>query len=628
MKPARLVLAALLFGQLATARTPQERDRDAKLMLDRGLAKLANTAHPRAVANELASAAMRLDAKWGLDFLRQLSAKLAKTMPEADESLGVYEHLAALATPYDRGLRDRYLGRAMAELALQEERATRAYPLAQDNHTRDYLRWLRNRAGIRRGVIDILLAPQAHHDRLVILQRLAQDSRAITRGALPSGSLHNSGEVEVMDTLARYDTDLMLAVGSAQADPGFHRYVADLLEAEPPGPTRRPLVQFLRRAQTHDWVYHFLRERLAIADYEGAINVAKLLPDDGSPFGYGRNASMYGIASRIAPRDPGLARRFADAYRDKPYGHVLRRAAAEGWARAYPEAFTQAFPDYANFPHATQLAADEFMRRRDLQNALAVAQPVWPRLAVQSRWMADEDRKVFLQRCLAHVHAPQPSSVIIAELMDIAPNVGMRALQDAYVATAPPDRLKLVTELGRHPWALQAFYTAIADNVALRAPEHLDALGASAPGFAHLLATSLPEPHLALSRVAAGLARQDFAAAESLLAQLPPDLRSPQPLWVNHLTANPTRTRVVTHDRLAVFTAAALKNWTETNSLDGARQLIASLPRAERNEVGSRIVLALLDRGAIEDAEALIARIDDAPFIRAVSRLAPVLGAS
>jgi hypothetical protein len=594
-------------------------------MLDSGLAKLANTANPRAVANELASAAMSIDPEWGLDFLRQLSRKLANTMPEANESLGVYEHLAALATPYNRGLRDRYLGRANAELALQEERAIKAYPFAQDPHTRAWLRWLRQRAGVRRRVIDILLTPQAHHQRLVHLLRLAQDSRAITRGELPGGALHNSGEVEVMDTLARYDIDLMLAVGSAQADPGFHRYVADLLETEPPAPSRRPLVQFLRRAQTHDWLYHFLRERLALGDYEGAIHVAKLLPDDGSPFGYGRDASMYAIASHLGPRDPGLARRFAVGYRDKSYGHVLRRAAAEAWARAYPEAFSQAFPDYADFPYATQLAADEFMRRRDVEGALAIAKPVWPRLAVQSRWMADEDRIVFLQRCLAHTRQPGRTSVILAEFLDIAPNTGMRALQDAYEATAPNERLKLASELGRHPWALRAFYTAIADNVAVRAPEHLDALGASDAQFAYLLASSLSNPHLALSRVAAGLARRNFTAAESLLAQLPEHLRSPQPLWINMLVADPSRTSDVTSARAAVFTAAALANWSETNSLEGAQRLIASLPRAERNEVGSRIVLALLDRGAIEDAEALLERVDDAPFIRAASRLAPAL---
>ncbi|MFT5127363.1 MAG: hypothetical protein ACI8W8_000966 [Rhodothermales bacterium] len=627
MKRAHLLLACFLFCQLAIARTPQERQRDAKLMLDSGLAKLAKTANPRAVANELASAAMRLDTKWGLDFLRQISARLAKTMPEADESLGVYEHLAALATPYDRSLRDRYLGRANVELALQEERAVDAYPHARDDHTRDWLRWLRKRARIRRSVIDILLTPQPHHDRLIHLQRLAQDSRSVTRGVLPGGALHNSGEVEVMDALFRYDIDLMLAVGSAQDDPGFHRYVADLLETQPPAPTRRPLVQFLRHAQTHDWVYHFLRERLAIADYEGAINVAKLLPDDDSPFGYGRDASMYRVATHIARRDPGLARRFADGYRAKPYGAVLRRAAAEGWARAYPEAFSQAFPDYASFPHATQLAADEFMRRRDVESALAIAKPVWPRLAVQSRWMAAEDRIVFLQRCLAHERDPQPISIILAELMDSAPNTGMRALQDAYEATPPSERLKLATELGRHPWALQAFYAAIANNLTVRAPEHLDSLAASDGQFAHILASNLPNPQLALSRVAAGLARHNLAAAESLLAQLPPALQSPQPLWVNLLTANPSHTDVVTKDRPAVFTAAALENWSETSRLDGIHQLIASLPRSERNDIGSRIVLALLDRGAIEDAEALIERIDDAPFIRAASALAPALNA-
>jgi hypothetical protein len=621
----RLLISMLLAAQLVAARTPQERIRDAKEILDCSLAKLAIADNPRPVANELASAAMQLDPEWGLDFIRRLSKPLQKTMPEADEALGVYEHLAALAAPYDRGLRDRYLGRAHAELALQQEKAMRAYPLATSDAGREQLRWLKHRSRLRAATIDILLTPQPNHDRLISLQRLAQDGRAVTRGELPNGSLPNSGEIEVMDTLARYDADLMLALGSWLADPGFHRYVADLLEREPPAKLRRPMVQFLRRSQTHDWVYHFLRERLAIGDYSGAIKVARLLPASDAPFGYGRDASMYGIATHLAPRDPGLARRFADAHREQPYGIILRRVAAEGWARAYPEAFAQAFPDYSSMTQARQLAADEFMRRRDLTAALAIAEPDWPRLAVQSRWMAEEERIVFLQRCLAHTQAPQAISVIIAELLYIAPHTGQRALQDAYVDTPRDQRLALASELGRHPEALRAFYTALAQDIDLRAPEHLDVLGATDAKFAYLLANSLPEPHIALSRVAAGLARRNLTAAETLLEQLPTELRSPHPLWINHLAAHPSHTRLVTENRATIFTAAALENWSETSNLNGIRKLLGTLARDERNEVGARIVLALLDRGALEEAEILLQKVDRLPFIRAASRLAPVL---
>ena len=623
----RMWLAIFLLASLASARTPAERARDAEEILESGLAKLAVLDHPRSVANELASAAMELDAQWGLDFLRRLSKALRKTMPEANVQLGVYEHLAALATPHDRGLRDRYLGRAHAELTLQEEKAIAAYPLARSNGARDELRWLKHRARLRRQTIDILLTPQPHYDRLVHLQKLAQDAQAITRQELPIGSLHNSGEVEVMQVLARYDIDLMLALGSSRADPGFHRFVAAQLNAEPHPRMRRPMVEFLRRSETRDWVYHFLRERLAIADYEGAIKVARLLPAGDAPFGYGRDASMYTIASHLAVRDPGLARRLAEGNTDQPYGYILRRAAAEGWARTYPEAFSQAFPDYARFPRATQFAADEFMRRHNLEDALAIAKPDWPRLAVQSRWMADEERIVFLQRCLAHSRDSHARSVIIAELLDIAPNTGLRALQEAYIETAAADRLALASQLGRHPDALQAFYTALAEKTEVRAPEHLDSLGSSDGKFAYMLASNLPDSQVALSRVAAGLARRNLSAAEALLERLPPDLRSPQPLWINHLTVFPNKTRLVTDDRATVFVTAALENWSEAGDLSGIHSLLASLPRDERNEVGGQIVLALLDRGALEEAESLLDRVDRAPFVRAASRVAPVLAA-